>query len=126
MDLDIVFWFILFVSVTSVFLFFDFFEQYFLSIAIIGFIFILFHVLDDLLFKFIARKTTSILSGGLLSRSLKAFPVFLIGIYAIFFLSSRLEHFLSDFLSEGNLRWWYVLIWVGIMYLFYYFKLSRD
>jgi hypothetical protein len=124
--IDLTAWFILVASVLVVFFFFDLFEEYFLGIAIIGLLFILFHILDDLLFSLIAKKTTSILSGNLLIRSLKAFPIFLFGIYLIFFLSSRLEHFLSDFLSEENLTWWYALIWIGIMYAFYYLKLSRD
>ena len=119
-------WIILGLIVFAVFIFFDYFKSYFLKIALIGLLFILFYYIDGLLFNPVAKRAKDIFSGNLFVKRWKAFPIFLLEIYLIYFLSSFLENQLNLYLSPEKLSHWYVLIWIGIMYLFYYFKGSGD
>lgn len=122
----IVSWIILIVIILATLIFFNFFKQYFLKIALIGVLFILFYFFDTLLFKTVAGRATDIFSGSKFVKRWKAFPIFLVEVYIIYFLSSVLENLLSNYLSVENIKWWYVLIWLLIMYGFYYFKISKD
>jgi hypothetical protein len=119
-------WIILIVMILATLIFFNFFKQYFLKIALIGLLFILFYFFDGLLFKPVANRTKDIFSGNLFVKRWKAFPIFLAELYLIYFLSSLLENWLSNYLSPQNIQWWYVLVWLGVMYGFYYFKASKD
>ncbi len=122
----IVAWIILIIMIIATLIFFNFFKQYFLKIALIGILFILFYFFDTFLFKTVAGRATDIFSGNKFVKRWKAFPIFLVELYLIYFLSSILENWLDNYLSPENIKWWYVLIWLAIMYGFYYLKISKD
>ncbi|MFH1358528.1 MAG: hypothetical protein ABIH37_01425 [archaeon] len=119
-------WLILLGLILGVVIFFDYFRDSFLKISLIGILFILFYFFDDVLFKPIGNSVKSICSGNLFVKRWKAFPIFLLEIYLIYFLSTLLEGWLETYLAPENLSRWYVLIWIGIMYLFYHYKGSRS
>ena len=125
-DPHVVVWLILIGMIAAVLFFFDLFKQYFLKIALIGILFVLFYVFDDFIFKPVGKSTKNIFSGNLFVKRWKAFPIFLAEIYLIYFLSNVIEGWLDNYLSPENIQWWYVIIWVGLMYAFYWYKGSRD
>lgn len=107
-------------------LFFDYFKQYFIKIALIGILFILFYLFDDLLFRREGKGVKDIFSGNLYVKRWKAFPIFLLEIYIIYFLSTYIENWLSNYLAPEVIKWWYVLIWLGLMFTFYWYKVTRK
>ncbi|MBI2558215.1 hypothetical protein HYW20_02745 [Candidatus Woesearchaeota archaeon] len=125
-DPHIVAWIILGLFVVVVLVFFDYFKQYFLKIALIGILFMLFYFFDDFIFKPVGKSAKDIFSGNLFVKRWKAFPIFLLEIYVIYFLSTYIENWLSIYLSADKIQWWYVLVWIAIMYGFYWFKASRE
>lgn len=125
-DPHIIAWVILGILVIATFIFFDIIKSVFLKIALIGFLFIIFYFIDGLIFKPVGKSTKDVFSGNLFVKRWKAFPIFLLEIYIIYFLSNYIEGQLNDYLSPDKIQWWYILIWIGIMYAFYWFKASRE
>lgn len=125
-DPHIVAWLILFIFVAVVLIFFDYFKPYFVKIALIGILFLLFYFFDDLLFKAVGNSVKDLFSQQLFVKRWKAFPIFLVEIYIIYFLSNLIENWLNNYLLEDKLSRWYVIIWILIMFSFYWFKGSRE
>ena len=119
-------WIILILMVLAVIIFFDYFRPYFIKIAFIGILFMLFFLFDDWIFKPVGRGVKDIFSGNLFVKRWKSFPIFLAEIYLIYFLSTLLENWLIKHLSPDKLQSWHVLIWVALMFGFYWYKASRD
>lgn len=119
-------WIILVLLIICVVVFFDLFRNSFLKISLIGILFILFYFFDDFLFQPIGNSVKSFCSGNLFVKRWKAFPIFLLEIYVIYFLSTLLETWLEIYLAPESLSRWYVLIWLGVMYTFYHYKGSRS
>jgi len=125
-DPHIVAWLILVLMSLGIMIFFDFFKQYFLKIAFIGILFIIFFVFDDFIFKTVGKSVKDIFSGNLFVKRWKAFPIFLAEIYIIYLISELLQNWLTQYLAPEVLKWWYVLIWMAIMFAFYWYKASRN
>jgi len=119
-------WIILGLLALGVMIFFDYFKQYFIKIALIGVLFILFYIFDDLLFRKEGKGVKDFFSGDLYVKRWKAFPIFLLEIYVIYFLSTIIENWLESYLAADLIKWWYVLIWLGLMFAFYWYKACRD
>ena len=125
-DPHVIAWIILALFVVLAWFFFDYFKQYFLKIALIGILFVLFYFFDGFLFSTINKQTKDVFSGNLFVKRWKAFPIFLVEIYIIYFLASVIETWLGEYLSPEKMQWWYVLVFIVLMYIFYYFKASRE
>ena len=121
-DPHIVWWGILIVLIASAIIFFNYIKPYFIRIALIGILSMVFYWLDDMLFRRIGKKMRKHLAGNSCDRGWKAFPVFLFEIYIIYFLSSYLEILLGDYISPESIRWWHIWAWIGLMYSLYLLK----
>lgn len=119
-------WIIFGLLALGVMVFFDYFKQYFIKIALIGILFILFYLFDDFLFRKEGKGVKDFFSGDLYVKRWKAFPIFLLEIYIIYFLSTVIENWLESYLAADLIKWWYVLIWIGLMFVFYWYKACRD
>jgi len=125
-DPHIISWIIFVIIVLLAIILFKYIKPYFLKIALVGLLFILFHFADSIMFSVVGKNVKSFLSNGKFVKRWLAFPIFLLEIVVIYFLAGGLENFLTRYLSLDALKWWMVLIWLGIMWLFYWYRGSKE
>jgi hypothetical protein len=119
-------WIVLALLVVVSWIFFASIKPYFIEVASIGVLFVVFYIVDDIIFRPVGNSTKDIFSGNLFVKRWKAFPIFLIEIYVIYFASNYLQEAFGEYLQPDKIQWWYMLVWLAFMYAFYYLKASRD
>jgi hypothetical protein len=119
-------WVVLGVLVLFFTIFFNYFKQYFLKIALIGLFFIMFYWLDSKLYTPAKENVRNFFSGDPFAKKWKAFPVFLLEVYLVYLLSGIVQVLVQDYITPNVLRRWHVILWMAIMFLFYLFGMRKK